>query len=214
MGLDLRYEYQKLVKDSKNPPDFKKLFTFKINFQYDSRDKAFIPTEGVLLSTYLESNLVPSSDFISYSKIYFAYSQTASFQSRHSLSWGFEVGAGDETMPETEMFSLGGENNFWGMREDQSRGRQILNTTLYYNYRVPVKNFFDINFSLILNSGRTWLKPETIKLSSFREGIGARFSIDTPLGPFSLSMGKSFFISQKQIIWSSLLGYLSIGVNL
>jgi outer membrane translocation and assembly module TamA len=69
--------------------------------------------------------------------------------------------------------------------------------------------------SVLINSGRTWLTPEAIKLSSFHEGIGTKVSIDTPLGPFSLGVGREFFFTlANEIIWGKYISYLSIGVNL
>jgi outer membrane translocation and assembly module TamA len=131
------------------------------------------------------------------------------------LNWGLTVGAGDATMPETEMFSLGGENNFYGLREDQSRGRQLINSEFSYSYRIPVKNFFDMYISILVNSGRTWLSPEAIKLSTFREGIGSAISVDSPLGPLSLGVGRAlFFTEENKIIWGKYTSYLSIGVQL
>jgi outer membrane protein assembly factor BamA len=214
-GVELRYEFQRIYSTGEQVPKFDKLATFKINFQYDTEDRSNYPTEGMKITTFIESNLIPRMDFISYSKIFFSYSQSATIYERNTLSWGFLVGSGDETMPHTEMFSLGGENNFWGMREDQTRGRQIFNAFLNYTYRIPVKNFFDMYLSVLINSGRTWLTPGTIKLSSFHEGIGTKVSIDTPLGPFSLGVGREFFFtSANEIIWGKYISYLSIGVNL
>lgn len=215
VGVEGRFEFQRAFKVGEPLTKFNKLAIFKINFQYDTEDKRYYPTEGLKFNVFVESNLVPKSDFISYSKIYFSYTQSLTFLDRNTLRWGITVGGGDNTMPETEMFSLGGENSFFGMREDQSRGRQIFNSFITYTYRIPVKNFFDMYFSLIVNSGRTWLEPETIKLSSFREGVGSKFSIDTPLGPLSLGIGRSFFFTTKnEIIWGSYNSYFSIGVNL
>lgn len=214
-SFDLKYEFQRYYQIGQPLPNFYKLATFKFNFQYDSEDNSYFTNEGTKIQTYIESNLIPKTDFISYSKLFFSFKQSFSFLDRNTISIGLTVGAGDQTMPKPEYFSLGGENSFWGMKEDQSRGRQIFNSFLSYRYRVPVKSFFDMYFSLHLNSGRTWLTTETIKLSGFRQGIGLQYSIDTPLGPFNLGTSKAFFINNKNhIIWGEFVNYLSIGVRI
>lgn len=214
-SFELKYEFQRIYNSNTEPPEFGKLAAFKVNFQYDTKDRSFFPKDGMKINAFIESNLIPREDFISYSKIFFSYSQAYTFSKRHTLSWGIIVGAGDATMPETEMFSLGGENNFIGMREDQYKGRQIINSELSYSYRIPVKNFFDMYISAIFNSGRTWLSPEEIKLSNFKEGIGGKLAVITPLGPLSLGVGRAlFFTTENEIIWGKYISYLSIGVNL
>jgi NTE family protein len=215
LSLDLKYEFQRYYQIGQTLPNFYKIATFKINFQYDTEDNIYLTNEGTKIHTYIESNLIPRQDFLSYSKLYFSFTQSFTFFQRNTVSLGLIVGAGDQTMPEPEFFSLGGEDSFWGMKEDQSRGRQIFNSFLTYRYRIPVKSFFDMYFSLHLNAGRTWLSTETIKLSGFRQGLGLQYSIDTPLGPFSLGTSKAFFVNNKNhIVWGEFVNYLSIGVKI
>ena len=90
-----------------------------------------------------------------------------------------------------------------------------MNTFVSYRYKLPVKSIFSIYFSLHFNVGRTWLIPETIKISTLREGVGAKVSIDTPFGPLNLGIGESFFFTNRnQIMWGQPVQYFSLGVRL
>jgi len=129
-----------------------------VNFLYDSENQIYFPTEGMKINAFLETNLIPASE-ISYSKIYFEIQRIQTFDERNTFNFGIKIGAADKTLPYPEMFFLGGEDNFYGMREDEESGRQIFNTFVSYRYKLPVKSLFSIYFTIQMNVGRTWLIP-------------------------------------------------------
>jgi NTE family protein len=209
-----RFEYQRAITPEIPFPAFDFLSTFKVNFLFDTENQIYYPTDGMTINAYLETNLVPTAE-ISFSKIYFKVQRTQTFSERNTFNYGLLIGAADKTLPSPEMFFLGGEDDFYGMREDEEVGRQIFNTFLSYRYKLPVKSIFAFYFSIHLNVGRTWLIPETIKLSSLREGVGAKVSIDTPFGPLNLGIGESFFFTDRnQVMWGQPVQYFSLGVRL
>lgn len=215
LSVDFRFEKFRDFLIGDNPPDFLNLSTFKINFQYDSGDDLYYPTEGTTINTFLESNLIPEAkDFTSFSKIYISFSNFTSFLERNTIHIGGMLGAGDQTMPVTEMFWLGGEDNFWGLRQDQYFGRQIAKFFFTYRYRIPVKSFFDMYLSLHYNTGRVWLHTSQIKMSSFLHGIGFSYSFSTPLGPLTFSIAKPvMFDKGLGAIYGETQTYFSFGVK-
>ncbi len=215
LSADFRFEKYRDFVVGNIPSDFLNIATFKINLQFDSGDDFYYPTEGTLINTYLESNLIPEAkDFTSFSKIYISISNFITFKDRNTFNFGGLIGAGDQTMPITEMFWLGGENNFWGLRQDQYFGRQIAKFFFTYRYRMPVKSFFDMYFSLHYNTGRVWLNTSQIKMSSFLHGFGLSYSISTPLGPLTLSIAKPMMFDQKLgTIFGETQTYFSFGVK-
>lgn len=215
LSVDFRFEKFREFIIGNTPSNFLNLSTFKINFQYDSGDDLYYPSEGSLINIFLESNLIPDAkDFTSFSKIYISLSNYVSFHDRNTLNFGGIIGAGDQTMPITEMFWLGGENNFWGLSQDQYFGRQIAKFFFSYRYRVPVKSFFDMYFSIHYNTGRVWLNTSQIKMSSFLHGLGMSYSLSTPLGPLSFSIAKPMMVDQKLgVIWGETQTYFSFGVK-
>lgn len=216
LSLDLRMEKFRYFAIGQPLPEWSNLATLKINFQYDSGDNIYFPSEGSIINTYLETNLAPESpDFVPYSKIFISIENYFSLTNRHTFTYGGLIGAGDQTMPITEMFWLGGENNFWGLRQDQYFGRQIAKLFLSYRYRIPVKSFLDMYFSIYYNTGRIWLNTSEIKLSSFLHGFGIGYSLDTPLGPLSVSLARAMLFDKNfGSIRGDLQSYFSFGVKL
>lgn len=215
LSVDFRLEKYREFIIGQSPAEFFNLFTFKINFQYDSGDDLYYPEDGILINTFLESNLIPESkDFTSFSKIYISLSNFTTLFDRNTINFGGVIGAGDQTMPITEMFWLGGEENFWGLRQDQYFGRQIAKFFFSYRYRIPVKSFFDMYFALHYNTGKVWLNTSQVKLSSFLHGIGLSYSFNTPLGPLSLSIAKPMIFDKNLgTIYGETQTYFSFGVK-
>jgi NTE family protein len=110
---------------------------------------------------------------------------------------------------------LGGQYSFFGAHENEFRGRQIFLTSLMYQYRLPIKIFFDTYMSFRYDLGSTWEVQEQIRFKDLRHGIGGSLSFDTPIGPADFSIGRSFVISQGlkegSFVWGDILFYFSIG---
>jgi NTE family protein len=58
--------------------------------------------------------------------------------------------------------------------------------------------------------------PEEMKLDNFRHGVGLDLSFDTPIGPASFSLGKSFYFRENPngVVKGPTLFYFSIGKKL
>ncbi|HCN37631.1 MAG TPA: hypothetical protein DIS94_07980, partial [Bacteroidetes bacterium] len=98
--------------------------------------------------------------------------------------------------PFQEQFSLGGETSFYGMVEDQLRGRQKLETSLELRYMLPIKIFFDTFLKFRYDLGRVWENAEDIRFKDLRHGIGMSISFDSPIGEASFSVGRTFLVNK------------------
>lgn len=127
----------------------------------------------------------------------------------------FRFGFADETLPITEQFSLGGQESFFGLREDDSRGRQLLVASLEYRYHSPVKIFFETHLFARYDFGSIWPAPAAVRIVDLRHGVGAGLALETPVGPVEFSVGQSLFFRKEfldtPISRGPLLGYFSIG---
>jgi NTE family protein len=127
-------------------------------------------------------------------------------------------GFADATLPIAEQFTLGGYNSFFGLQEDDSRGRQLFLVNMEYRYQLPFRIIFDTYFKARYDLGTISLVPEELKFNSFRHGLGVEVALDTPLGAVSLGMGKSFFFRQDvpktPVTNGPLLFYFSVGPEL
>jgi len=126
-----------------------------------------------------------------------------------------KIGFGDETLPLSEQYLLGGMDSFFGMKQNEFRGRQIFLTSLMYRIELPFQIFFNTYLKFRYDLGSTWEVQSQIKFKDLRHGIGAVISFDTPIGPADFGIGRSFLLRKKlpenPISWGDVVFYFSIG---
>ncbi len=185
---------------------------------FDTEDKIPFPSDGTLINFFYETanNILERNT--SYSKFFISYDQYFPLAKVQTLRPRFIFGFADRTTPLTEQFSLGGEKSFFGMVEDELRGRQVLETSLEYRYLFPYKLFFDTYFSIRYDLGNIWQVTEDIRFRDLRHGLGVTASFDTPVGEASFSVGRSFIIKRGLREDSFIFGpydfYFSIGYDI
>lgn len=185
---------------------------------FDTEDILPFPTKGTLINFYYETaNNIQVSNF-SYTKLYISYHQYFPVFKSQTLRPRFIFGFADKTTPLTEQFSLGGEKSFFGLVDNELRGRQILETSLEYRYLFPYKIFFDTYLSIRYDIGNIWQVTEDIRFKDLRHGLGFTAAFDTPLGEASFSVGRSFLIKKGFKKDSFIFGpydfYFSIGYDI
>ncbi len=187
----------------------------KFSLSIDSQNKYPYPTFGSRLNSYYETGLSVLDAKTGFTKFYFDYKGYFSIGESHTLAPKFVIGFADETLPLSQQFSLGGQRNFFGLREDEYRGRQVLTTSLEYQFVIPVQLFFDAFFRVRYDLGSIWSQQEQIRFKDLRHGIGATLSLDTPIGPADFSIGRSFLIERNLpdnvIKWGQVFFYFTIG---
>jgi NTE family protein len=181
----------------------------------DTQDKVPFPTYGEVINFYYESALVKLVEAVGFTKMYFSYDKYLTFVPHHTIHPRFVVGVADDALPLGEQFSLGGQQNFFGLREDDSRGRQMLIASLEYQYKLPFSLFFDTYFKARYDFGSVWERIEAMRLQDFKHGIGVTLGFDTPIGPAEFSLGRSFYLRKDILSHPASLGpfalYFSIG---
>ncbi len=216
LGVGYRFERQRWnYADSSWQNPMYSISTIKLGALFDNEDQIDFPTSGGLLDLSLETSFLQSDDGIGFSRVEFYYRTNYTFGShtfRPSLFFGFA----DATLPFLEQYNFGGQDIFYGLREDEERGRQMAIGSLEYRVKFPFKILFDTYFSIRYDLGSVWKIPETIKFSSLRHGIGSSISFDTPLGPTKFSVGRSFYFIKNPdgAVWGPWLMYFSIGMKL
>ncbi len=188
---------------------------FKFGGDFDTRDIIPYSMSGSLVNFYYETSQSRLGADISYSKLFLKYEQYFSFGKLHTIRPRFIFGSSDRTTPLTEFFSLGGEDSFFGMVEDEATGRQILHLSAEYRFKVPYKLFFDTYVKARYDLGRVWDNTTDIKFKDLRHGIGASICFDTPVGESSFSVGKTFLIQKglrkDSFIFGPYTYYFSLG---
>ncbi|HZY10694.1 MAG TPA: patatin-like phospholipase family protein [Bacteroidota bacterium] len=199
-------------------PEHYTFVALKLQSIIDTEDKFNFPTSGILLSLSYESALKTLGSDIGYGKIELSYETYLTPLRRHTIKPKFTFGFADETLPTSEQFSLGGLGSFFGLREDDSRGRQLFLINMEYRYSLPFKIIFETYLKARYDLGMISAIPQELKLNSFRHGIGGEIALDTPIGQASFGMGKSFYFREDlphlPVSVGPLLFYFSIGPRL
>ncbi len=168
------------------------IVSLKASSTIDTQDKYPYPRRGFYFKGEYESAQTILGGDIGFTNINFYYKSYFTFGGASTLSPRFELGFADKTLPLSEQYSLGGQNSFFGMRDNEFRGRQIFLASLEYRYELPFKIFFDTYFKARYDLGYAWPEQEEIRFKDLRHGIGTTLSFDTPIGPADFSIGKSF----------------------
>ena len=216
IAAELRIEKQRYYQSNilnSQKPDYYSVNTIKIETVFDSKDRVDFPTTGRVLGLSFETNLISTKN--SFSKAIFEYSTNHS-AGRSTFTPSLYFGFADLTMPLPEFFDLGGQDKFFGLLENQEKGRQIARASLEYRYQLPFTLFFDTYCSFRYDFGSVWIQPEEIKFQNFKHGLGTTISIDTPVGPAKFSIGQAFYFKQNPylLVKGPLAMYFAIGMKL
>ncbi len=189
----LEYGWDKL-KPLQNYGDnySRRIVAIKVGSNIDTRDNAGFPTTGIFSDTYFETSLQDLNSGLSFTKIFFNYETYHSLFSEVTFGQHYEFGFGDATLPISRQFSLGGQDLFYGLRDDALIGRQILLASFELRIRSPFKIFFDTFLSGRFDIGDVWAQQQNILLKTLKQGIGGSLGFDTPIGPVEFSAGKAF----------------------
>jgi len=212
-----KYQFDE-IKNLVNSPvaSYKtKIVSLKISTTIDSQDRYPYPKTGVYFTGSYETASSLLGGEIGFTNIGFDYKSYFTINDVHTLSPRVMMGFGDKTLPLSQQYSLGGQNSFFGMRENEFRGRQIFLSSMEYIVQLPFDIFFDTYIKVRYDLGSTWEEQEQIRFKDLRHGIGGSLSFDTPIGPADFSVGRSFLFTKdlpdNPISWGDVVFYFSIG---
>jgi predicted acylesterase/phospholipase RssA len=194
---------------------------FGVELHYDSENESYFPTSGAILDIAIETNLFSVSKYSQFSKLSANMKTNINF-GKFNVAPSLFFGAGDLTMPYPEYFSLGGQDNFFGMRENELMGRQVLRVSLEGRYKLPSYwSIFAMDSYAMLryDLGSVWENPGQIKFSTLRHGIGMTYAVKLPVGRAKFSIGRAFYFVQeneklKYMRFGDYVLYFSLGVDL
>jgi NTE family protein len=215
--IEARYQRDEIKNkfDYKGPTYKKDISSLRFSISIDSQDEYPYPTVGFLVKGFYETAQTAFGGDVGYTKFYLDYKNIISYRSINAFSIRAVAGTADKTVPLSQQFSLGGQNSFFGLRENEFRGRQIFLTSLEYRYKVPFKLFFDAYIKARYDLGSIWEEREHIRFKDLKHGVGATLSFNTPIGPADFSVGKSFYfinkLSNNAVVWGPVFFYFTIG---
>ncbi len=212
-----KYQYDRIrnLQGNIQNPYTMKIVSLKASTTIDTQDKYPYPQKGFYFNGMYESAQTVLGGDIGFTNINFYYKSYFTFDGVSTFSPRVTMGFADKTLPLSEQYSIGGQNSFFGMRDNEFRGRQLFIASLEYRYKLPFKIFFDTFFKMRYDLGSVWQEQEEIRFKDLRHGIGATLSFDTPIGPADFSVGRSFLFVKNlpgnPLSWGDTFFYFSIG---
>ncbi len=172
--------------------DHYKIRSIVLRSSVDKRDKLPFPDRGIYNRWFWETGkkglLGGSTSFIRFYIALEGYYPLVKSFVYHVRASG---GSGDLTVPFSEFFTLGGQNDFPGLHERELFGRRILtlNNELRYKFRwqVPVDMYAGITF----NIGGVWESPEDpLRRSDFITSWSTFLALNSAFGPIQFSFSR------------------------
>jgi NTE family protein len=192
----------------------------RLGTRLDTKDRYPFPTQGIGLEmfyTFTPEALGTTPGF-GYNALMVSFESYTALSSALVFHPRVLLGFADKTMPLSEQYSLGGRESFFGLREDDSRGRQLLQANLEFRLRMPINLLFDTYLQGRYDLATISEVPEEIKLSTLRHALGIELALDTPIGGAFFGAGNAFFFSRdlpdNPLQLGPVLFYFSIGYEL
>ncbi len=184
----------------------------------DTKNAYPFPTSGVGFRMSYEFCLESLGSDVGFNALQVMYESYASLGEHFTFHPKFTIGFADETMPLAQQFRMGGRDSFYGLREDDRRGRQLILVNIELRYMLPIRWLFDTYIRARYDFGTISAVPEEIKFSSLLHGVGLELALATPIGPAVVGMGKAFYfqpgLSNQPVQQGPFMAYFMIGYQL
>ncbi len=169
-----------------------RLRSFVLRSVVDKRDKLPFPDRGIYNRWYWEvGNQGQPGSSVRFTKLFLGlegYYPLFPWLNYHPFIY---AGSADLTLPFTEYFFFGGDQNFPGLHERERFGRQILNTGVELRARVNLRLPFETFLLTRYNVGAAWLRPDDkIQGSDFLHALSGSFALNTLIGPVILTWSR------------------------
>ena len=208
------------LKNIENAADLEeqyRLVTIRAGTIVDSKDNYPFANSGVGLSMFYEFASQGLGSEVGYNALSVMWENYSTWGTRHTFHPKVTMCFADRTMPLSQQFRLGGRDSFFGLREDDQRGRELLLLNLEYRFLFPFKLLFDTYLRVRYDLGSISSVPEQIKFSTLSHGLGVELALRTPIGPASIGVGRSFKLSkdlpENPVQWGPFLFYFALGYD-
>jgi len=168
------------------------LTTFSLQSVIDTKDRIDFPRTGNYQRIYYQIGAESVGSDIGYTKFSLESDWYFTFLKRNTIHPRINIGLGDQTIPFSEWFHLGGIDSFFGLNAYEMWGKKLYLGSLEYRYRLPVSTLFDLHFYFRYDlAAMTSESLHRVSTEDFFQGMGGGVGVTTPLGPASIALGKS-----------------------
>ncbi len=182
------------------------LRTLSVKSVTDKRDNVPFTRSGIYNVWFWETaNEQIAQGQEKYTKAYVNLEGFYTYWQRHTFHFRGLIGVGDNTLPFSEWFRIGGLHDFAGLHEYEYFGRQVILANLEYRLQIPFQFISETYLGIRYDIGGIWETPDLVlKSEDFFSGFGSWIGFNTLLGPLFFGYGKA---SNKLGIFYISLGY-------
>lgn len=181
--------------------------SFALRSVVDKRDQLPFPRKGIYNRWFWETGnqfLLGSS--FSFTRIFLGLEGYYPFMRYFNYHPFIQAGTADLTLPFSEFFAFGGQDQFPGLYEREKLGRQFalagVDLRMQVPWSFPVESYLKLGYAI----GATWQKPDDkISSNDFLKSIHFSVAVNSLLGPIVFTYGN--VPNYRSLI------YLSIGYN-
>jgi outer membrane protein assembly factor BamA len=163
------------------------LRTLTLRSRVDNLDRYPYPKAGVAAQFYLELAYDAFGGEDRYKKAWFDWSAEIPMSKRIGLEPSFAIGVSDVALPSFEKFYLGGNRNLYGYHYDALSGDKLFRGNFGVRYALPYGFYVTGRYDV----GNVWGTLEEVRFNNLIHCYGAELSYDSPIGPISVSYGRS-----------------------
>lgn len=203
---DSPYSGNLTEEEKKRVTQNSELRTLSVKSVTDKRDNIAFATSGIYNIWFWETaNQQIAQGQEKYTKAYVNLEAFYTYWTRHTFHFRGLIGIGDNTLPFSEWFRVGGLNDFIGLHNYEYFGRQVILANLEYRFLLPFQILSDIYVALRYDIGGVWETPDLVlKSEDFFTGFGGWIGLNTLLGPLYIGYGDT---SNKKGVFYISLGY-------
>lgn len=162
-----------------------RLRSITVRSEVDKRDRLPFPERGIYNRWFWETgNQQVLGGNISFVRIFLGLEGYYKFLTYFNYHPYLFAGSSDITLPFSEFFFFGGQNDFPGLHEQEVFGRQFVMTGLELRYQVnwdlPIEAYFISGYSI----AAAWRRPDDkIESSDFFHSLSLSFALNSIIGP-------------------------------
>lgn len=186
-------------------------FNGKLGLRYDSRNAVDLPDSGRVIMLSFESPLFVLPNSYRFSRAEVLFERWQRFGEDLHIHTRFFAGFGDRTLPQGELYRLGGIRTFPVLYESQWTGTQTLQGSIQILKSLPVHFVFDSYLGSTFSVAQLWNQPASLRFENFRFSLGLNLFFLTPIGPAQFTFGKGFFVLDNRLRFTPLRFAFEVG---
>ena len=176
------------------------LRTVFVQADLDTFDRFPVPKSGYRQRIVIEQAVEALGGNTQFTKFSVDLEAVLPLAKEHVALLGGAAGTSDSWLPESERYLLGGRSTFFGLHTGEGRGDYFWRSHAALRMHNGGTRYITLQYNL----GNVWTYDAEVDVFDVIHGVGAAYTVDSPLGPLDLGAGIS---TDRSVVW-----YLNLGL--